>query len=401
MKFNEASLFQEVKFWKRPFHQLIHKLAHLYLKFLPNVQVIGITGSVGKTLTQNAIFAVLSEKYKVVVGEENLDPTFRIPRTIFSLKPSDQIAILEYGVEHPGEMDYYLAIVRPDITVVTTVAPTHIKYFKSVDGVLKEKSKLVSGIKKGGIAILNEDDPYVSKMEKVARCKIEFFGQKSKDGVKFSDFTQSFDHSEFTLHYQGKRAKVSWPIIGEHQVTSALAAAQIGLIKNMGLTEVVKGLSKTKTPIHRLNPVKTKNFWILDDTYNASPVAMSMSLETLFRIKKNFKIAVLGEMKDLGSISVWEHKKIGYQVAQSSLDVLVTIGDRAKIIGDEARSLKFKGKIYNVDSTLEAVKIARKFSKSTPLVLVKGSRHAHLERVVNGLSGKSMSIRCYHCGDLS
>src|SRR3990167_10556496 len=147
--------YREVKNWKKPIHASKALLAKNYLKILPNVEVIGITGSVGKTLTQNATHAVLSQKYKTVVGDENLDPTFRIPQTILKSKPWDQKVILEYGVEYPGDMDHYLKIVIPKIAVVTAITPTHLKYFKNVEGVYGEKSKLVKSLGKGDYAVLN------------------------------------------------------------------------------------------------------------------------------------------------------------------------------------------------------------------------------------------------------
>src|SRR3972149_9232155 len=140
--------YREGKSWKKPFHTSKALLAKNYLKLLPNVEVIGITGSVGKTLTQNAIYAVLSQKYKIVVGDENLDPTFRIPQTILKTKPWDQKIILEYGVEHSGDRGYYLSIVKPKIAVVPPLTPTHIKYFTNVEGVFKEKLKFVKALGK-------------------------------------------------------------------------------------------------------------------------------------------------------------------------------------------------------------------------------------------------------------
>src|SRR3990167_4694587 len=133
--------YREVKSWKRPIHASKALLAKNYLKVLPHVEVIGITGSVGKTLTQNAIYSVLSQKFKVVVGNEDLDPTFRIPQTILAAKPWHQKMILEYGVEHKGDIDYYLSLVKPKIAVVTTITPTHIKYLGDINGVFNEKIK--------------------------------------------------------------------------------------------------------------------------------------------------------------------------------------------------------------------------------------------------------------------
>src|SRR3990167_7636886 len=233
--------YREVKSWKKPLHASKALLAKNYLKLLPNVAVIGITGSVGKTLTQNAIYAVLSQKYKVVVGEENLDPTFRIPQTILKTKPWDQVIILEFGVEHPGEMSAYLKIAKPDIAVVTSVAPTHTKYFGSVHGVFDEKSKIVSALPKEGYAVLNVDDPQVANMANLTRAKVFWYGQKAGNGVKVSHFKQDLNGSSFRLQYKGQRATVNWKIVGRHHLTSAYAAATVGLICGLTIKQIAKG----------------------------------------------------------------------------------------------------------------------------------------------------------------
>ena len=134
-----TNVYNEIQGWKKPLHTVRAGLAKHYLRLFPSAQVIGITGSVGKTLTQNAIFKVLSQKYNCVAGEENLDPTFRIPRTVLKLKPWHKFLILEYGVEHPGDMDYYLSIAKPNIAAVTNIAETHTKFFKDTAGVFHEK----------------------------------------------------------------------------------------------------------------------------------------------------------------------------------------------------------------------------------------------------------------------
>src|SRR3990167_4937602 len=189
--------YREVKSWKKPLHASKALLAKNYLKLLPNVGVIGITGSVGKTLTQNAICAVLSQKYRVVVGDENLDPTFRIPQTILKTKPWDNYLILEYGVEHPGDMDYYLSLAKPKIGVVTAIAPTHTKYLGDEGGVFEEKVKLVEALPKDGNAVLNADDKKVAQMAARTRVKIYWYGQKAKNGIKISHFAQNLRVSKF------------------------------------------------------------------------------------------------------------------------------------------------------------------------------------------------------------
>jgi UDP-N-acetylmuramoyl-tripeptide--D-alanyl-D-alanine ligase len=247
------NVYREVKTWKKPVHLSRQLAATSYIKALSHVDVIGITGSVGKTLTQNAIASVLSQKFKVVVGEENLDPTFRIPKTILQVKPWDQKVILEYGVEHPGDMDHYLTIANPKIAVVTTISPTHTKYFKDIQGVFEEKSKLVISLPKDGEAILNADDKLVVEMAELTKAKVSWFGKNAKDGIKISHYSQNLKGSKFRLHFRGQKAAVEWKVIGEHQLLSAYAAAAAGMSAGLTLKQIAKGLSLVKPPAHRLN----------------------------------------------------------------------------------------------------------------------------------------------------
>ena len=375
-------------------------LAKLILaKYKP--EIIGITGSVGKTLTQNAIASILSQKFKTIVGDENLDPTFRIPKTILSAKPWHQKLVLEYGVEHPSDMDHYLSLVKPKIVVVTTISPTHLKYFTDVEGVFAEKSKLVQALPRDGYAVLNADDQQVVKMANLTSARICWFGQKSQDGVKISHFSQSLKGSKFRLHNNGDQATVSWKVVGHHQLLAAYAAATVGLICSMTLKQIAKGLSQTKPPIHRLNSITTKDIKILDDTYNASPKAATEAIKTLVDLGKRLdKIAVLGEMKDLGTDSEKFHQELGQKISRSNINRLVTIGKIANFIGQAAEKHHFKGKIVSVPNTKEAIKTLKNIVTPKSVVLIKGSRHAHLERIVLGLLHKSTKINCYHCGTL-
>ena len=394
--------YREVKSWKRPFHTSRALLAKNYLKLLRNVKVIGITGSVGKTLTQNAIYAVLSQKYKTVVGDENLDPTFRIPQTILKTKPWDQKIILEYGVEHPGDMDYYLSIAKPEIAVVTAIAPTHIKYFANVEGVFKEKLKLVKTLGKSDYAVLNSDDTYCHTMAKLTKAHIRWFGKSAKSGVKISDFHQNLDGSKFRLSLKSQKATVSWKIVGEHQLNSAYVASTIGIIEGMTIDQIAKGLSKTQVPVHRLNVISVGKISILDDTYNSSPAAAKEAVNTLVALGQHkIKIAVFGDMKDLERLSKEAHQNLGKTIAASNINVLVTIGKEAETIGKAAKDFSFKGKIILAKNIREINDSIRKLKMDDSVILVKGSRHAHLESLVFVLQGKPTLINCYHCGVLA
>ena len=398
----KTHVFQEIKTWKRPFHRLYAKISSLYLKILPNVEVIGITGSVGKTLTQNAIYSVLSQKFHTVVGNENLDPTFRIPKTILKTKPWDQKLILEYGVEHPEDMDYYLKIAKPKVAILTLIAPTHTKYFKNVQGVFEEKVKLVKVLPKNGYAILNADDPFSYKAKNSILSSTFWFGQRAKGGVKISHFTQNLKGSKFRLHYKGQMATVSWKIIGKHHLMSVYISATLGIINGLKLKQIATGLSKTKVPKHRLNLISRKNFTIIDDAYNSSPKASEQSITTLVDLgKRKTKIAVLGEMKDLGTISNSAHVALGQKIAKTKINYLITVGKKAEIIADSAKKTGFTRKIIKTQDSNKAIEAIKKLNLKGSMILVKGSRHAHLERIVLALLGKSTKINCYYCGELN
>ena len=395
------NVYREVKSWKKPLHASKTYLAKSYLKLLPQIEIIGITGSVGKTLTQNAIVSVLSQKFKTITGDENLDPTFRIPQTILAAKPWHQKLVLEYGIEHPGDMDHYLEIARPKIAAVTKISPTHTRYFKNVEGVFAEKVKLVEALDKNGYAVLNADDPQVAKMAKHTKARVIWYGAKSKNGVKISHFRESLRGSKFRLHASGQKASVSWKVVGKHQLTSAYAAAAIGTISGVTLKQIAKGLSQTKAPQHRLNAISTKNTSIIDDTYNSSPAAAAEALVTLQDLGKHKKkIAVLCAMLDLGMLSESAHIALGQKVAKTRIDTLVTVGKVAKFVASAAQKAGFAGKIYRATNTDDAAKFIKKIASPKALILVKGSRHAHLERIIYALLGRETKVECYHCGIL-
>jgi len=395
-------VFNEIKSWKISLHLLIAKIAKLYIRLLPNLGIIGISGSVGKTATQNAIYAVLSQKFRTVVPDENLDPTFRIPRTILKARPLDQKIILEYGVEHPKDMDYYLSIVKPKIAVLTRITPTHTKYFGNIQGVYAEKVKLIESLTRDDSAVLNANDPYSLKAALKTQAQVFWFGQKAKNGVKISHFVQDLKGSKFRLHYQGQKAAVSWKIIGKHHLTSAYAAATVGIICGLTIKQIASGLSKTKPPYHRLNLIRCKNFVIIDDTYNSSPKAAEESLLTLTNLaKRKVKIAILGEMKDLGNLEKIAHIHLGQKIAKTNINYLITVDKVASKIAQSAKKSGFSGKIAQASNVKGAIETLNRLNLNNSVILIKGSRHAHLERIVYALQHKSTAVNCYHCGELN
>lgn len=395
------ALYDEVKNWKRPLHKSKSALAKAYIKLLSRTEVIGIAGSVGKTLTQNSVNAVLSQKHSVMVGNENLDPTFKIPQTVLRTKPWHKYLILEYGIEHPGEMDYYTNLVQPKYVVVTTITPEHTKYFKDINGVFEEESKIVSTLAKSGYLLLNQSDPYSEKLAKIAQSTVVYYGAHAKNGVKISHFTQSLHGSKYRIHYKGEVATVASKVVGKHQLTSAYAASTMGVLAGLTLKQIAKGLSQVKPPQKRLNVKITDHVNIIDDTYNSSPKAAEESVNTLVDLGKGKKkIVVLGEMRDLGQLSEAAHNQLGETVAKKRINFLLTVGKVAQTIAVSAKKAGFKGKIIKAKNTKEALIALKPLVNKKTLVLVKGSRHEHLERIVLGLMHKSTAIECYHCSKL-
>lgn len=395
------SLYGEVKSWKVPVHKSKTAIAKAYLKLIPNVEIIGIAGSVGKTVTQNAIYSTLSQKHSTMVGEENLDPTFRIPQTILKAKPWHKYLILEYGIEHPGEMNYYTSIVTPKYAVMTIITPEHTKYFKDLDGVFQEESKIIESLPKNAYAILNADDPKSQELAKLTKATVVWFGSHARRGVKISHYSQNLHGTKFRMHYRGDMASVHWKIVGKHQLTSAYAAATIGVLAGLTLKQIAKGLYQTKPPAHRLNIKTTEHVNIIDDTYNSSPKAAAEAIKTLVELGRGRKkILVLGEMRDLGQLSENAHKELGKVIAKTRINNLITIGRIADSISKAAKKSGFRGKIKNVKNTRQALTLLKPLVSKKAVFLVKGSRHEHLERVVFGLMHKSTHINCYHCGSL-
>jgi len=370
--------------WKKPFHLLRAQLARFWIKRFSKVEVIAITGSVGKTTAKEAIFQVLGTKFNVLKTIENFDPIFNIPETLLSVRSKTQKVVLEMGVEYPGEMDFYLSQVKPRIGVVTQISWAHTEFFKDIDGVLTEKSKMVKVLPENGWAVLNWDDLNVRSLAKETCAKIFRFGSNSKVcDLWLENFKQDFSGSQFSISKKGKTRKVSWDLVGRQNAISALAAASVGLICGLEMEEICQALSrfqiqKSRMLIRRMG----RNLIILDDCYNSSPLAAKTALETLNELSVGKrKIAVLGDMLELGTFSKRAHQELGEEVVKNNVDLLFSLGENSKatvevakkVLGKKARWFKSKETLIN-KLNLEV--------KKGDVILVKGSRAMNLEKVI-------------------
>lgn len=399
----------EIKKWKQSFHQARRILAKFWLRAHPQVTVIAITGSYGKTNTTRAITTVLSEKFKTLQTDLNLDTIYNLPITLLKLRPWHQKLILEYGVDHKNEMDFHLSLVKPSIAVMTGINPTHsdTELLGSLEGVIREKAKILQALKPRGTALLNWDDEKVRSMAKKTKAKIIRYGSLPKcdpsvDGQAFwaDKIKVSFTGTSFILHHQDKKIKVKTGLIGRHFVHACLAAAAVGLNQGLNWSEIKTGLAKLKPLKGRLSIEKgPKDSILINDALRANPASTTAGLQTLIDLStEGNRIAVLGEMGELGVLAKKSHQEVGKKLANLKIDYLISIGPLQKFTSQEAiRGGMKKNRVFWVKDVAEAADVLKNLLKKGDLLYLKGSLLRHMERVLLILAGKKVGCKQTSC----
>ncbi len=408
-------------------------LATLILwKYRP--KIIGITGSIGKTSTKEAVYTVLAGKFNVRQSSKNYNNELGVPLTIIGSKSAGrnifgwlaifwralflillpdknypQILILEMGVDRPGDMNYLLKIVKPDIGIMTTVGPAHLEFFSSVEDIAAEKGKLISTLAKQSWAILNIDDQRVRKYIKNTAAQIITYGfgktaDIMADYVKFSyvDGESDIDNLQgisFKVSYRGATVPILLPhSLAVGQVYAALAAVGCGIIYGIDLITIAARLREFMPPAGRMNLIKgIKKSVIIDDTYNSSPPATLAALDVLSKIPltgERRRFAVLGDMLELGSASIESHQAAGRQAAELGIDNLITVGERARDIGRGAANAGMaQDDIFHFPSAVDAGKFVQDRIRSGDLILVKGSQGMRMERIVQEIMAEPLQAK--------
>lgn len=385
-------------------------------------QVVGITGSVGKTSAKEIIASVLAHKFKVRASIKNYNNEFGLPLTIIGLespgknilgwikvfvkikklllfrdKNYPEVLVLEMGVDREGDMDYLLSIVRPDIGVLTNISHSHLEYFGSLEKIKKEKSKLVKNLKKDGLAVLNFDNKYLKDLPKEIKSQCCLYGQDAGADFLAKDISfvlpndllsGDFFGINFKLEYQGSVVPVILPgAISYPAVYSSLAALAVGLRLGLNLIEMTKYLQEIPMVSSRMEILPGVNSTIIiDDAYNASPESSLSALKTIKKIKlnKGRKVVIFGDMLELGSYNEEGHYLVGKEVAQSDVDMLLLVGENSKIIGQGAREAGFaKDNIFNFVAAEDTFPFLEKNMLAGDLILIKASRGTRLDKIVN------------------
>ncbi len=357
----------------------LHRLAAAWRDRLA-LRVVCITGSSGKTSTKEFAAAVLSVRYRVVKTEGNLNNHIGLPLSILSASISDDAAVWEIGMNHPGEIAPLARLARPDLAIITNIGVAHIEYMGSREAIADEKGALAEAIGKRGAVILPTEDDFATQIAGRTTARVIRAGLSSGT-LWASNIVMSAEGSRFTIHTEAESfpAEVSAP--GEHMVRNALLAVAAGRELGLGLEECAEGLAAARLTGGRLAHRILRGITVLDDTYNANPDSMEAALKTLGALPvAGRRIAVLGKMGELGEHAAAGYQRVGRNAARVA-DALIAVGTETTPLSDTARAAGLK-EVHTTADTAEAAGLLRKMAREGDLVLVKGSRAARMERVI-------------------
>jgi UDP-N-acetylmuramoyl-tripeptide--D-alanyl-D-alanine ligase len=351
-----------------------------------DVMVVGVTGSIAKTSTKEAIAETLSERWRVLRSEGNENNEIGLPLTLLRLAPQHQVAVLEMGMYVPGEIRQLATLARPRIGVVTAVRGTHLSRAGSIDAIEQGKGELVESLPLDGTAVLNIDDPRVARMASRTMARSLTYGF-DEDADVTAEEVESLGllGMRFVLRAGSERRRVAIPALGRHSVQNSLAAAAVGVAMEMDLDALVRGLGRGFRAPHRTSLIDAGEWRILDDSYNAAPDSMAAALELLAALPGR-RVAVLGEMLELGEGSDEAHRQVG-ELASAVAELLVVVGDGAKGIAEGARLGGLPAAdVIEAPDREAALDALLQLLQRGDVVLVKASRGAELDLLVDRLT---------------
>ncbi|MBV9462783.1 MAG: UDP-N-acetylmuramoyl-tripeptide--D-alanyl-D-alanine ligase [Verrucomicrobiae bacterium] len=359
--------------------------ASRYRQLLP-VRTIAITGSNGKTSTKELVSSVLAQKYRLSKTEGNFNNHIGVPLSLLQLRPDDELGVFEIGMNHAGELAPLIDMILPEIGVITNVGTAHIEFFKDEAGIAQEKGTLAEKTPANGAVVLNRDNlPWSDQIAARTKAKVLWFGLDPSAAFRAERLMPHEKGTDFQLVTPDSRIDVNFQWPGRHQVYNALAAAAVGWWFGLNLRQIREGLESARPPKMRMQTIVVgDDIRILNDAYNANPESMRAALEAFQRITaRGRKIAVLGEMRELGRHSQQAHQTIGRIAAQSGCDVLVTVGSDGVWMAKGAVDAGLKPeRLEQFVNAAEAGKWLKDRALPGDLILLKGSRGNRLEAIL-------------------
>jgi UDP-N-acetylmuramoyl-tripeptide--D-alanyl-D-alanine ligase len=379
-------------------------------------RIVGITGSVGKTSAKEAVFTVLAGKFRVRRNEKNYNNEIGLPLTIIGAASGSgslwgwskvffkwlaviffpveypEILILEMGADRPGDIKYLTDFISPSVGVITDISGSHLEFFKNLEGVAKEKGGLVRDMPENNLAILNFDNPYALGLKEEVKAQILTFGFSAGADIQAADVFFAYDEKaggikglSFKLNHRGTTIPMRLPnVLARHQIYAVLSAVVAGIHFGLNLVEIGMTLQNFYPPAGRMNLLRgIKKTSIIDDTYNSSPASNAAALATLGEIKAKRKIAVLGDMLELGSETESSHRALAKKFLEIKGDIFLAVGQRMRAAAEELKKNNFSQKnIFIFDNPAEAGRKLQEVMREGDLILVKGSQGMRMEKVV-------------------
>ncbi|HYK98289.1 MAG TPA: UDP-N-acetylmuramoyl-tripeptide--D-alanyl-D-alanine ligase [Candidatus Acidoferrales bacterium] len=351
------------------------------------IPAVGITGNVGKTTTKEATAAALGARLRVLRSAASFNNEIGVPLTFLGIEPSHQAAVIELGFYVPGEIADLCRLVRPRVGIITRIPdrPVHFSRTPSVEAIAAGKAELIESLPPDGTALLNADDPRVRGLAQRTKARVVLFGESEDAALRASDVrTDALAGVTFAVSYQGERASVRVPIPGRHVVVAALAALGAARALGVPLDEAAVALGAMERPRHRMEVRSGDGITVIDDSYNASPAAVMAALAVLRGVRGR-RVAVIGDMLELGTMSADAHEEIGREAATSTA-VLIGVGELARTIVDTARRAGLKD-THTVADGAEALVLLKRAQRPGDVILVKGSHSLALDRLADALVG--------------
>ena len=376
-------------------------------------KIVAVTGSVGKTSAKDAIFSVLSFKFEVRQNQKNYNNEIGIPLTIIGAESGNknifkwlwvllkwlfvlifpkypEILVFELGVDRPDDMKYFMSFIHPFVGVVTNISHSHIEFFNTVENIAKEKRILIESLDAEGYAVLNMDGELVMEMGNRTKARILTYGLNDNATVNASNLIYNYENDNpegisFKLNYDGKNVPIRLKnLLALHYVYSALTAVSVGIIFKMNLVDIAQALEPLRAPLGRFNLLPgIKGSYIIDDTYNASPVSTIAALGVLGQLKAKRKIAVLGDMLELGNQTESGHEEVGKKIFSEKINAFIAVGKRMNYAVGQLIALGFpKSSILQFNDPISAAKQISQIIKEGDFILVKGSQGMRMEKIV-------------------
>ena len=359
-----------------------------YKRSLYNIPVIGVTGSVGKTSTKDIIASILSQKYKVLKTEGNYNNEIGLPLTILKLK-DHQAMVVEMGMSAFGEISLLTNIAKPTVAVITIIGSSHIGELGSRENILKAKLEILEVLDDHGCVIINNDNDLLHSWyeNNTDNHKHITYGIENKSMLMAKNIILKEKSSEFSIEYDEKSYNVEVPVAGKHFIYNTLAAICVGIKYDISMDEIIKGVLEFEITKRRMEILKKENgATIINDSYNASYESTKAALDYLGSTNNYPKIAVLGDILELGEFSKQMHENVGKEVVKNKIDVLITVGKEAMNISGKAIELGMnRNNVYQYLTNDMAIDKIKELQSDNSIILVKASNGMHFNEIIEAI----------------